>query len=70
MPIMEKRQNESWDNIKETNIHIIKVPDGEERIKGAEHLFNIIVVENFLNLEENRHMQIGETKRTYSQYRI
>ena len=30
---------EVWDNIKYTNIHIIGVPEGEERDKGAKNIF-------------------------------
>ena len=32
----EDSLREIWDNIKPTNIHIIGVPEGEEREKGAE----------------------------------
>ena len=39
-----------WDNIKCKNIHIIGVPDGEEREKGPEKLFEEIIVENFPNM--------------------
>ena len=28
-----------WDNIKHTNIHIIGIPEGEEREKGEENIF-------------------------------
>ena len=38
-----------WDNIKCTNIHIIGVPEGEEREKGPEKIFEEIIAENFLN---------------------
>ena len=45
-----------WDNIKHTNIHIIWVPEGEERDKGAENLLEEIMAENFPNLgKEKRH---------------
>ena len=37
-----------WDNLKCTNIHIIGVPEGEEREKGTEHIFDNVRVENFL----------------------
>ena len=37
-----------WDNVKCTNIHIIGVPEGEE--KGAENLFEEITAESFPNL--------------------
>ena len=30
----EERLRELWDNVKHTNIHIIGVPEGEEREKG------------------------------------
>ena len=39
-----------WDNIKCNNIHIIGVPEGEEREKGPEKIFEEIIVENFLNM--------------------
>ena len=39
-----------WDNIKHTNIHIIGVPEGEEREKGPEKIFEEIIVENFPNM--------------------
>ena len=32
----EESLREIWDNIKYTNIHIIEVPEGEEREKGSE----------------------------------
>ena len=37
-----------WDNIKHNNIHIIGVPEGEEREKGPEKIFEEIRVENLL----------------------
>ena len=39
-----------WDNIKCTNIRIIGVPEGEEREKGMENLFEEIMAENSPNL--------------------
>ena len=44
-----------WDNIEHTNIHIIGVPEGEEREKGAENIFEDIVAGNFPNLGEETH---------------
>ena len=38
-----------WDNIKRNNIHIIGVPEGEEREKGPEKIFEEIIVEYFPN---------------------
>ena len=36
-----------WDNIKHNNIRILGVPEGEEREKGPEKIFEEIIVENF-----------------------
>ena len=36
-----------WDNIKCTNIHIIGIPEGEEREEGPEKIFEEIMAENF-----------------------
>ena len=46
----EDRLRDLWDNIKHTNIHIIWVPEGEEREKGPKKIFEKIIVENFLNM--------------------
>ena len=35
----EESLRELWDNIKHTNIHIIGMPEGEEREKGTEKIF-------------------------------
>ena len=39
-----------WDNIKHTNIRIIGVPEEEEKKKGSEKIFEVIIVENFPNM--------------------
>ena len=39
-----------WDNIKHTNICIIGVPEGEEREKGHEKIFEKTTAENFPNV--------------------
>ena len=36
-----------WDNIKCNNIRAIGVPEGEEREKGPEKIFEEIIVKNF-----------------------
>ena len=41
---------ELWDNIKHTNIHITGVPEGEEREKGTEKIFQEIIAKNFPNM--------------------
>jgi len=39
-----------WGNIQHTNICIKGVPEGEEREKGLEKIFEEIIAENFLNM--------------------
>ena len=39
-----------WDNITGNNIRIMGVPEGEEREKGPEKIFEEIRVENFPNM--------------------
>ena len=41
-----------WDNIKLMNIHIIGAPEGEEREKGPEKIFEEIIAENLPNMEK------------------
>jgi len=38
------------DTIMHNNIYIIGFPEGEEKEKGAENLFEEIIAESFLNL--------------------
>ena len=52
-----------WDNIKHNNIHIIRVPEGEEREKGPEKIFEEIIVENFPNMGKEIGTQVQETQR-------
>ena len=46
----ENSLRELWDNVKCTNIHIIGVPEGEEREKGTEKIFQEIIAENVPNM--------------------
>ena len=43
---------ELWDNIKWANLHLIGIPEGEEREKGIENIFEEITVKNFPILKE------------------
>ena len=52
-----------WDNIQHTNIQIIGVPEGEERKKGYEKIFEEIIVENFPNMEKEIVNQFQEAQR-------
>ena len=52
-----------WNNIKHTNIHIIGVPEGEEREKGPENIFEEIIAGNFPNLGKETIIQVQEAWR-------
>ena len=53
---------ELWDNIKCTNIHIIGVPEGEEREKGSEKIYEEIIAENFTNMGKEIVNQVQEAQ--------
>ena len=46
----ENSLRDLWDNTKSTNIQIIGVPEGEERKKGPEKIFEKIIAKNFPNV--------------------
>ena len=52
-----------WDNIKGNNICIIWVPEGEERQKGPEKIFEEIIVQNFPNMGKEIATQVQEVQR-------
>ena len=62
-----KRNDDSlrdiWDNIKRNNIHIIGVPEGEEREKAPEKIFEEIIVENIPNMGKEIATQVQEVQR-------
>ena len=57
-----------WDKIKYNNICIIGVPEGGEREKGPEKIFEEIIVENFPNVGKETATQVQEVQRV--PYRI
>ena len=57
-----------WNNIKCTNIRIIVVPEGVEREKLPEKIFEEILVENFLSMGKEIATQVQEAQRV--PYRI
>ena len=57
-----------WGNIKHNNIRIIGVPEGEEREKGPEKIFEEITVENIPNMGKEIATQVQEAQRV--PYRI
>ena len=59
----EDRFKELWDIIKWINIHIIEIPEGEKRDKGAESLLSNIMAENFPNLGKETDIQVQESKK-------
>ena len=64
----KKKRNEDslrdlWDNIKRNNIHIIEVPEGEEREKGPEKICEETRVENFPNMRKEIATQVQVAKR-------
>ena len=48
----ESNRRDLWDNIKWANLRIIGIPKGEEKEKGTENIFEVIMSENFPNLKE------------------
>ena len=50
------------DNIKHTNIHIIGVPEGEEREKVPKKILEEIIVENLLNMGKKIATQVQEVQ--------
>ena len=57
-----------WNNTKRNNIRMIGVPQGEEREKGPEKLFEEIIVENFPNMGKEIATQVQVAQRV--PYRI
>ena len=51
-----------WDNFKRTNIHIIEVPEGEEKEQKLEIYLKKIMKENFSNLMKEIDMQVQKTQ--------
>ena len=59
----EESIRELWDKVKRTNIHIIGVPEGEEREKGIEKkIFQEIIAKNFPNMGKEPLTQIQEAQ--------
>ena len=58
----EESLRELWDNVQCTNIRIIGVPEGEERQKGTEKIFQEIIAENFPNMGKEPLTQIQEAQ--------
>ena len=59
----EESLRELCDKVKHTNICIIGVPEGEEREKGTEKIFQEIIAKNFPNMGKEPLTQIQEAQR-------
>ena len=68
MKRIEDSLRDFWDNIKHTNIRIIRVPEEEEKKKQTEKIFEEIIVENVPNMGREIVIQVQEVKRV--PYRI
>ena len=53
---------DQWGNINQANLHIIGTPEGEEKEKGIENIFEEIMDENFPTLNK-KDIKIQESQR-------
>ena len=51
-----------WKTLNAPNIRIIGVPEGEEKERGSEKIFEEIIVKNCPKWEKNRHLSPGRTE--------
>ena len=58
----ESNIRDPGDNIKQANLQIIGIPEGEEKEKGIENIFEEIMAENFPNLKDTD-IKIQEAQR-------
>ena len=63
MKRIEDSLRDIWDNIKRTNIRIIRVPEEEEKKKGTEKIFEDIIVENFPDTGKEIVNQVQEAQK-------
>ena len=59
----EDNLRDLWDNVKHTNIQIIRVPEEEDKKKGHEKLLEEIIAENFPKMGKEVAIQVQETQR-------
>ena len=52
-----------WDDIKNGNLCIIGIPEGEEREKVTENIFEEMMAKNIPNLKKETEVQIQEAQR-------
>ena len=61
----EERLREINDRLRRKNLHLIGVPEGTERDRGPENVFEQIIAENFPNLGRETGIQIQEIERSH-----
>ena len=59
----EDNLRDLWDNVKHPIIHIIGVPEEEDKKKGHEKIFEEIIVENLPKMGKEIPTQVQETQR-------
>ena len=62
MKRIEDSLRDFWDNIKCTNIWIIRVLEEEEKKKGTEKIFEEFIIENFPNMGNEIVNQVQEVQ--------
>ena len=60
----EDRLREINDSLRKKNLCLIGVPEGTERARGPEYVFEQIIAENFPNLGRETGIQIQEIERS------
>ena len=55
----EGRLREINDSLRRKNLHLIGVPEGAERDRGPEYIFEKIIAENFPNLGRETGIQLS-----------
>ena len=63
MKRIEDKLRDLWENTTNTNIHIIGVPEEEEKKKGSEKIFEEIIAKNFPNMGKEIATQVQEAQR-------
>ena len=58
----ESNIRDLWDNIKRANLHMIGIPEGVEKDKGMENIFEEIIIGNFPSLKDTD-FKIQESQR-------
>ena len=59
----EDNLRDLWDNVKCPNIRIIGFPEGEDKKKDHDKIFEEIIVENFPKMRKEIVTQVQETQR-------